>query len=116
MRKEYEYNDHRRYVANCFNILKELDLIDTQASFSELYLDKHKSYYSSVLARNDIDFSLHSLSRLVGRLNETRSNLVRDFEDKEKLRLAYQYGMSYLTERVKHINLPEHEVILMERK
>ncbi len=114
MKKQHKHNNHRRYVANCYTTLKELDLIDTQNNFSQLFLDKHRSYYSSVMARDGINFSINSLSCLVSRLKIAKEQFVKTNEEKEKLKYAYLYGLEYLTKRISKIKIPGQKIVILE--
>lgn len=67
--EENKFIDDLNYVKLCYEMLKQLGLIETQYQFSEQLLNKSKFYYSMLISEGRKP-SIHSMQRLVSNMKE----------------------------------------------
>ncbi len=86
-------DESTQYVQDCFNLLMELRIIDSQFQFSKQFLDRCKNYYGVMRAeqRRAPNDMLHHLNSKMEQLSEC-------FQDERILELANQ-GQKILNSR-----------------
>lgn len=65
-------DESTKYVNDCYNLLSEMQIIDSKYQFSEQFLGKSKNYYGVMLcenrrASNDL---LYNLNQKMAQINE----------------------------------------------
>lgn len=64
--------DDRKYVNDCYDLLMELEIIDSKYQFSEQFLGQCKNYYGVMLSENrrPTNNMLYNLSEKMEQLSE----------------------------------------------
>ncbi len=93
-------------VKNIFNTMKQENLIESQDSFSKLILNKSKHYYSAVLAKKNVSFSINALSNLISQLGF----LQREHRNNPQIDKLYENAVKCLDKRIRDIHIPCHNL------
>lgn len=97
--------DIKENVKEIFTILKKEKLIGSQDDFSTDILNRSKHYFSSILAKEENNFSVDSLSWLVSQL---------DFMKREYntpiINQLYNSAIKCLDKRLKETVIPCHHI------
>ncbi len=122
MNYTYHSNDHytdiKRYVNQVFKTFKQNKIIRSQEEFSKTLLRRSPHYYSMLMA-SEQEFSIASLSNLVGTIRALKqtieSNPDRYYSTAYKaFERLEEWGLKILSTRIKEIHIPQHEVVLLK--
>ena len=98
--EEKKFIDDLNYMKLCYELLKELGLIDTQYQFSEQILNKSKFYFSMLMSEGRKP-SIHSIQRLVSNMKELLPLYKKESKkDFHRLNHSINEGVDIITRRV----------------
>ncbi len=96
-------DESAQYVQDCFNLLMELGIIDSQFQFSKQFLDRCKNYYGVMRAEKR-----KAPNDMLYHLNGKMEQLSECFDDK-RLKTLSTRGRNILNSRVEQF-MTKHSV------
>lgn len=84
--------------------MKNYDLVKTQTEFSQYILCLSPRYFSMIIANENQEFSVNSLSYLVSQLDYIR----KDNQDNPQINGLYENAVRLLDKRVKDVIIPNN--------
>ena len=96
--------DIKDKVKQIYQTMKNYNLVETQTEFSRFILQKSPRYFSMIIANEDQDFSVNSLSWLVSQLDLIR----RDKINNPQINELYLNAVKCLDKRVKDVIIPNN--------
>lgn len=88
-------DESAKYVKDCYELLYDMQIIDSKYQFSLQFLGKSKDYYSIMICRKR-----RASNDLLHLLNEKMAQITECFDDK-RLKPLLEQGRKILHERLK---------------